>query len=83
MPDSAASEPPADLSNVDWSQAIVCYSRCWSCQFDHHQKPPKPHTWMDEDDAQHYGHPWPLPPEVAATNQCACPCAKPKETDRA
>jgi hypothetical protein len=75
-------EPPADLSNVDWSQAVVCYTRCWSCQFDYHQKPPKAHTWMDKEDAEHAGHPWPLPPEVAAAKPCACPCAKPKDAAR-
>ena len=87
MPEPAPERTPPDdttpdLSNVDWSQAVVCYTRCWSCQFDYHQKPPKAHTWMDEEDAEHAGHPWPLPPEIAAAKPCACPCAKPKEADR-
>ena len=75
-------EPPEiDLSDVDWSQAVVCYARCWSCQFDCCFDPPQMHTWMDKEDAIHAGHPWPLPPEIAAQEPCACPCAKEAKTD--
>lgn len=56
--------------------AIVCFTRCYACQFDYHFDPPQAHTWMDKEDAEHAGHPWPLPAEIAATNLCACPCAK-------
>lgn len=58
---------------------IVCYTRCWPCQFGEHHDPPKAHTWMDQEDAEHAGHPWPLPDEIAAKNVCACPCASTTE----
>lgn len=57
--------------------AVVCYTQCWSCQFDCHFAPPQVHTWMDQEDAEHAGHPWPLPADVAAANRCGCNCAKP------
>jgi hypothetical protein len=52
--------------------AIVCYSRCWSCQFDQHYDPPKPHPWADDEDREHAaatGQPEP-------TGNCACTCAR-------
>lgn len=51
--------------------AIVCYSRCWDCQFDQHHNPPKPHPWADDEDREHAqatGQP-------APTGNCACHCA--------
>lgn len=82
MPDP--SEPPvADLSDADLAGAVVCYAQCYACMFDSHYDPPKVHTWMDDDDAEHAGHTLPLAPEVIAAKPCACPCAKPKETTRA
>lgn len=74
------SEQPINLDDVDWSQAVVCYTRCYPCMFDDHYRPPEAHSWMDEQDAEHAGHPWPLPPEIAAAKPCACPCAKPDDT---
>ncbi len=71
MPDPPRETPPPAPPLV-----IVCYTRCWPCNFAEHQDPPKAHTWMDQDDAEHAGHPWPLPDEIAANNVCACPCAK-------
>lgn len=76
-------EQPINLDDVDWASAVVCFTRCYACQFGYCFDPPEAHTWMAKEDAEHAGHPWPLPPEVAATNQCACPCAKPKETAHA
>jgi hypothetical protein len=58
---------------------IVCFSKCWPCNFAEHRDPPEPHTWMDEEDAEFHGHPWPLPPEVEAKNQCGCWCVTPPE----
>lgn len=31
--------------------AIVCFNRCWGCQFQEH--PNEPHTWMDGEDIEH------------------------------
>lgn len=56
--------------------AVVCFTRCWSCQFGECFEPPKAHTWMDKEDADHAGHPWPLPEDIAAKNVCACSCAR-------
>ncbi|MFI7448146.1 hypothetical protein ACIBQX_11665 [Nonomuraea sp. NPDC049714] len=56
--------------------AIVCLTRCWACQFGQHFDPPQAHTWMDPEDAEHAGHPWPLPADVADANRCACRCAE-------
>ena len=53
---------------------MVCLTRCYPCQFDEH--PGRPHTWMAQDDAEHAGHPWPLPDETAAENPCGCRCAE-------
>lgn len=53
---------------------IVCYTRCWACQFDEHHQPPRPHTWADADDIAHAkntGQPTP--------GNCACHCAKEPE----
>lgn len=53
---------------------IVCYSKCWPCMFGDHLDPPKPHTWMDDEDAEAKGLSWPLTPEQAAENPCGCYC---------
>lgn len=55
---------------------IVCRTYCWPCAFDQHHDPPRAHTWMDEDDAEHAGHQWPLSNEIATKHPCACYCAK-------
>ena len=50
----------------------VCYSRCWSCQFDQHYDPPQLHPWWDDEDVEHAratGQPEP-------TGNCACRCAQ-------
>lgn len=56
--------------------AIICFAQCYACICDCHYDPPQAHTWMDKEDAEHAGHPWPLPPEIAAAKPCACPCAR-------
>lgn len=58
---------------------IVCYARCWACQFDQHYAPPQPHPWADDEDREHAaatGQPEP-------TGNCACPCAKPAPGEEA
>lgn len=51
---------------------IVCYARCWACQFDEHHNPPKPHPWADADDLEHAKNTGQQPP----IGNCACHCAK-------
>lgn len=51
--------------------AIVCYTRCYACQFGCCFDPPEPHTWGAEDDFEH----------ARATGQpdpgnCGCSCAR-------
>jgi len=51
--------------------AIVCYTKCWPCQFGQHFDPPEPHTWGDDEDFEHAkatGQPEP--------GNCGCWCAK-------
>lgn len=56
---------------------LICYSRCWSCQFGQHEG--GPHTWMDEEDAEcsktvtvpRNAHEWKV---LAETHPCACWC---------
>ncbi|MGH9275635.1 MAG: hypothetical protein ACRDZU_13390 [Acidimicrobiales bacterium] len=55
--------------------ALVMFTRCWTCQFGQCFDSPKPHSWMDKEDAEHAGHPWPLSTGVADANLCACECA--------
>lgn len=52
---------------------IVCWAKCWACQFGQHFDPPEWHTWADEDDVSH----------ALATDQpdpsggrCGCPCSQ-------
>lgn len=57
--------------------AIVCYARCWGCQFGSHLG--GVHTWMDEEDigfsktATRPGNPhgW---KQLGTTHPCACWC---------
>lgn len=52
--------------------AIVCYTKCWACQFGDHFDPPKPHPWADIDDIEHARNTGQAEP----TGVCACSCAK-------
>lgn len=53
--------------------AIVCYAKCWPCQFG--QCTDEPHTWMDDDDRAHAGIPASMPPaQLAAEKPCGCHC---------
>jgi hypothetical protein len=75
-PHPTPSKPRQDDSapREDEPVVMVCLTQCYPCQFNEH--PRGPHTWMAEDDAEHAGHPWPLPPEIAAAHPCGCRCAK-------
>jgi hypothetical protein len=69
-----AAEIVAALKRGD---AIVCYSKCWPCQFG--QCPPcVPHTWMDDEDITHAGLTVPTTGEqwdsLADERPCGCPC---------
>lgn len=53
--------------------AIVCYAKCWPCQFG--QCTDQPHTWMDDEDRQHAGVPaGTTAAELADLKPCGCPC---------
>lgn len=53
--------------------AIVCYSKCWPCQFGQHDS--APHTWMDDEDREHAGIPADMPlHELAEKHPCGCRC---------
>lgn len=58
--------------------ALICYARCWSCQFGQHEG--GPHTWMDEEDAEfsktvatvpRNAHAWKA---LAERHPCGCWC---------
>jgi hypothetical protein len=55
---------------------IICYARCWPCQFGSHDT--SPHTWMDDEDREHAGHPAPITADerdaFAAKHPCGCHC---------
>lgn len=58
--------------------AIVCYAKCWPCNFGEH--PAEPHTWMDDDDAGSAGVEVSSTPEgwaaLAREKPCGCWCMK-------
>ena len=50
---------------------LVCYSKCWPCNFGDHSK--RWHTWADEEDIEHAlsnGRPDP------SSQRCGCYCQK-------
>lgn len=71
----AAAEIVAAIKSGD---AIVCYAKCWPCQFGQHDTYPKPHTWMDAEDIEHAGLTAPTTPEawaeLAKDKPCGCHC---------
>jgi hypothetical protein len=73
-PDQTAGEQVT--AAIQRGDAIVCLTKCWPCQFDDHFDEPTPHTWMDDDDAEHAGIAYPLSVENAARHNCGCPCAR-------
>lgn len=64
---------PDDIAAaVENGTAIVCFAKCWPCQFGQCMDPPQWHTWADDEDTEHAaatGQPDPT------TSRCGCPCA--------
>lgn len=61
------------LAALKAGNAIVCYSKCWPCQFG--QCSDEPHTWMDDDDREHAGIPaGTTAAQLAAQKPCGCHC---------
>lgn len=58
-------------SAIASGNAIVCYAKCWPCQFGQCYDPPKPHPWWDDEDVEHCKATGRKPPE----GNCACVCA--------
>lgn len=58
------------------AEVIICYAKCWPCQFGDHST--EPHTWMDSEDIEHEGMAPPQSPEdraqLAAERPCGCHC---------
>lgn len=53
--------------------AIVCYAKCWPCQFG--QCTDEPHTWMDDEDREHAGIPADTSAaDLAKSHPCGCRC---------
>jgi hypothetical protein len=53
-------------------QLIVCFARCWACNFDNHYDPREWHTWADEDDVAHAEAIGAADPRES---RCSCWCA--------
>jgi hypothetical protein len=64
------------VAAIRGGDAIVCYAKCWPCQFG--QCTDSPHTWMDDEDAEHAGLTVPTTPEgwaaLAKDKPCGCHC---------
>jgi hypothetical protein len=53
--------------------AIVCYAKCWPCQFG--QCTDQPHTWMDDEDREAASIPADTTAaQLAAQKPCGCHC---------
>ena len=57
-------------------QMIVCYTKCWSCQFGEHDK--EWHTWADEDDIAHAANTGQPDP---SDTRCGCYCQRNEKND--
>lgn len=65
-----------DLSQANFAGAVICYAKCYPCQFGCHFEPPEPHTWGDADDFEHA--------KTTGQNEpgnCACYCAKSSDVE--
>lgn len=67
-------EQPAEKAQREPLGIVVCYTKCWACQFGEHDA--EWHTWADPDDVAH----------AAATGQadpssvrCGCYCCRDAE----
>lgn len=69
-------EAAAIVAALKRGDAIVCYAKCWACQFG--QCTDEPHTWMDDEDREHAGIPAPTTSDaraaLAAEKPCGCRC---------
>lgn len=77
MTENSTPEQAAEiLAAIQRGNAIVCYAKCWPCQFG--QCTDEPHTWMDDDDIEHAELTRPTTPEgwatLAADKPCGCHC---------
>jgi hypothetical protein len=64
------------VAAIRTGNAIVCYAKCWPCNFG--DCPGGWHTWADSDDVEHAaktGRPDP------STQRCGCPCVDEPERD--
>jgi hypothetical protein len=50
---------------------MVCYTKCWSCQFGEHAS--EWHTWADADDIQHAASTGQADP---SSGRCGCYCQR-------
>ena len=68
--------PPEVLEAINQGDYVVCYAKCWRCQFG--QCTTEPHTWMDDEDIAHAGLKVPTTPAawalLAAEKPCGCSC---------
>jgi hypothetical protein len=76
QPKATPDQVAALTAAIKSGDAIVCYSKCWPCQFG--QCSDGPHTWMDDDDREHAGIPAPTGhaerAAFAAEHPCGCHC---------
>lgn len=56
---------------------IICYAKCWPCQFASHFDPPQAHTWMDDEDREHALSTGQITADMdlAKERLCGCWCA--------
>lgn len=53
---------------------IVCYAKCWGCQFGQHYDPPAWHGWADGEDLEH-AKTMGQDVEAIKLQRCGCECA--------
>lgn len=56
---------------LDFTTAIVCYTRCWPCMTGQH--PGGEHPWADDDDVRHA---YSIGKPESARGICGCYCTK-------
>jgi hypothetical protein len=78
MPELTPDEVAAIIAALRSGNAIVCLTKCWSCQFGECPPVSPPHTWMSEADLVHAQMPVPACPaewiELAVRKPCGCSC---------
>lgn len=53
----------------------ICWALCWSCDNGQCPTPAGPHTWLNREEAECRGLPWPLTDVDRAQHPCCCGCA--------